>query len=480
MLSSLFWSFMEQGGSKVAQLVVQLVLARILAPEAFGVLAILLVFTQIADSVAQSGMGTALIQREGAGPREYSTALWLSLGLAAALYALLFLSAPVVEGFYGMPGLTAPLRVLSLTFVFNAFNSIQRSYLQKSMDFRDLCRANVLALALSGAAGIAAALMGWGIWALVVQYVAQAALACATLLCFSPWRPSFEFDPGVAKELYSYGWKICVTGILSTVYTSVSELILGKTCSTSDLGLYSQGRKWPNAGVQLFSNAIQNVFLPAFSELQSNHDALRASMRRMLVDGSFVVVPFSVLTAAASGPIVRLLLGEAWVGCVPVFALTCLTNCVLILQLTNLRSYMALGRSDLYLALQAIKVLVGTIVTASAAIMTRDIVMVALANTLISFLNVVVVDLWPAASVHGYGRREQLGDIAPTLAASVVAGVCSFLPTLMRAPDLMTLVFQAVVFGAAYLFLARALGAEGLDDMRAVARKVISGRKGVE
>lgn len=130
---------MEQGGSKVAQLVVQLVLARILAPEAFGVLAILLVFTQIADSVAQSGMGTALIQREGAGLREYSTALWLSLGLAAALYVLLFLAAPVIEAFYGMPGLTAPLRVLSLTFVFNAFNSIQRSYLQKSMDFRDLC-----------------------------------------------------------------------------------------------------------------------------------------------------------------------------------------------------------------------------------------------------------------------------------------------------------------------------------------------------
>lgn len=474
MLSSLFWSFMEQGGSKVAQLVVQLVLARILAPEAFGVLAILLVFTQIADSVAQSGMGTALIQREGAGLREYSTALWLSLGLAAALYVLLFLAAPVIEAFYGMPGLTAPLRVLSLTFVFNAFNSIQRSYLQKSMDFRDLCKANVLALALSGAAGIAAALMGWGIWALVVQYVAQAALACVTLLRFSPWRPSFEFDPGVAKELYSYGWKICVTGILNTIYTSVSELILGKTCSASDLGLYSQGRKWPNAGMQLFSNAIQNVFLPAFSELQSDAGALRASMRRMLVDGSFVVAPLSFLTAVAAGPIARLLLGEAWSDCAPVFALTCLTNCVLILQLTNLRAYMALGRSDLYLALQAVKVLTGTIVTASAAIVTRDIVMVALANTLVSFFNVIVVDLWPGASVHGYGRGEQLRDIAPIIASSTVAGACAYVPMMARLSDFPTLLLQALTFSVVYLILARVLKVEGLGDLISVAQRILA------
>ena len=474
MLSSLFWSLMEQGGSRVAQLVVQLVLARILAPEAFGVLAILLVFTQVADSVAQSGMGTALIQREGAGPREYSTALWLSLGLALALYALLFAAAPAIEGFYGMPGMSAPLRVISLTFVFNAFNSIQRSYLQKTMDFRRLCKANVLALALSGAAGIAAALMGWGVWALVTQYVAQAALACATLLVFSPWRPSLEFDPGVARELFSYGWKICVTGILSTVYTSVSELILGRTCPAADLGLYSQGRKWPNAAIGMFTNAIQNVFLPAFSGLQSDGAALRAKMRRMLVDGSFVVVPVSCLAAVASGPIVSVLLGEAWAGCAPVFALTCVTNVVVVLQVTNLRAYMALGRSDLYLGLQAVKVLLGTAVTASVAVATRDIVTVALANTVVSLFNVVVVDLWPAASVHGYGRVEQIGGIMPTIVASVVAGGLSLLPSLTGAPDLLTLFAQVLVFGTVYLALARAFRLEGLDDLCSVAKRVLS------
>lgn len=463
---------MEQGGSKVAQLLVQLVLARILAPQVFGVLAILLVFTTIADSVAQSGMGTALIQREGAGPRDYSTAFWLSLIVALAMYAIIFVAAPLVEAFYGMNGLAMPLRAISLTFVFNSVNSIQRSYLQKRMDFKGLCKANVLALVLSGALGVIAALAGLGIWALVIQYVLQAVLACVTLLRFSPWRPALIFDAGTARELYSYGWKICVTGILGTVYTSVSELILGKTCSAGDLGLYSQGRKWPNVGIQLFSNALQNVFLPAFSELQNDMAALRVSMRRMLVDGSFVVVPVSSLLAVASGPVVGILLGDAWAACAPVFGLACLSNVVLILQVTNLRAYMALGRSDLYLILQAVKVLVGGVTAAVVAVTTRNIAMVALANTVASFFNVVVIDLWPAASVHGYGRSSQLGDIAPIVGVSAVAAGIAFLPTLVSLPDFATLLLQVFVFGAIYLTLASLLRMEGFNDIKMVVSRI--------
>lgn len=474
MLASLFWSFMEQGGSKAAQLVVQLILARILAPEVFGVLAILLVFTNVADAIAQSGMGTALIQREGATAIDYSTALWLSLGIALIIYVVLFLAAPLVESFYGMDGLVAPLRAISLTFVLNSVNSIQRSHLQKYMEFKGLCKANVLSLLLSGALGVAAAMAGLGIWALVVQYVSQAAFACVALLFFSPWRPVLEFDRRAAKELYSYGWKICVTSILGTVYTSVSELILGKTCSSSELGLYSQGRKWPYSAISMFTNAIQNVFLPTFSELQSDEMALRTSMRHMLVDGSFVVVPFSTFAAVASGPIVDLLLGEAWAECAPVFGLTCLANIVVVLQVTNLRAYMALGRSDLYLALQIVKVIIGGIVAAVVAALTKDIVLVALANTLVSFFNVTVIDLWPAASIHGYARIQQLKDLSPILGLSVLAGTCTLLPLLASLPAIVTLVLQSLLFVVTYLGLAYVFRLEGLDDLKTIAARAAS------
>lgn len=473
MLRSLFWSFMEQGGSKFAQLVVQVVLARLLAPEVFGVLAILLVFVNIADAIAQSGMGTALIQRDGADDLDYSTAFWMSLVLALVMYSLLFFAAPFIESFYDMDGLVAPLRVISLTFVFNSINSIQRSRLQRSMDFRTLCKANVFALVVGGVLGIVAASMGFGIWALVVQYVCQAVTACIALVVLSPWSPSLAFIVDSAGELYSYGWKICATSVLGTVYTSVSELVLGLTCSSEDLGLYSQGRKWPNAAIQLVTNALQNVFLPKFATLQHNLAALRASMRKMLVCGSFVVVPISCAAAVASEPIVYLLLGEAWLECVPVFAMSCLCNCVTILQITNLRAYMALGRSDLYLILQAIKVVIGGIVTALVAVSTGNISWVAVALLAVSFFNVLVIDLWPAYSIHGYRRIDQLRDVSAVFGVSGIASLCALVVgVLWSGSYLIELLLQLVSFAIAFVTLSHMLHVEGYAEVANLVRRL--------
>ena len=472
MLGSFFWSFMEQGGSKVAQLLVQLVLARLLAPDVFGVLAILLVFTQIADSVAQSGMGTALIQREGVDERDYSTAFWLSLSLAAVMLAVLLGVSPFVESFYGMPGLAAPLRLLSLVVVFNSANSIQRSYLQKTMNFRTLCIANVVALAVAGALGITAAALGLGVWALVVQALAQSMVACIVLLRLTPWRPSFIFDVDVARELFSYGWKICATGILNTLYTSISELILGRTCSSSDLGYYSQGRKWPNAAISMFSTALQNVFLPAFSSLQNNPGALRKSMKRFLGCGSFIIVPLSLLFSVVAEPAVTLLLGNAWSSCANVFRWTVFGNCILMFQLVNLRAYMALGYSDVYLRLQTVKVILGIVVITFAALVLRSIDGVAFVSMLLSFVFIFGVDMCPAARLHGYGVFDQVRDMLPIYVAAVIAlGACmaSMALPLHGAPQL----FLAMcVYAFAYIVASRLLHVAALDDLIEIASRI--------
>ena len=262
---SLAWSFLEQGGSKVVTLFVQIVLARILAPEEFGIMAILLVLVNVADAVSQSGLGTALIQKSKTTDVECSTAFWLSMAVASLLFCLLFTVAPVVSAFYGERSFTPLLRVLSVVIVFNSMNSILRSRLQSAMDFKGLFKANVLAIVVSSAFGVGLALSGFGIWALVIQVVSQS--ACATLMLYlaASWRPSLLFDREAAKELFGYGWKICATGILNVLYMGASDLIIGKACSTGDLGYYSQGRKWPGAVVSIASNALQNVFFPVFS-----------------------------------------------------------------------------------------------------------------------------------------------------------------------------------------------------------------------
>ena len=382
---SFVWSFLEQGGSKAILLLVQIILARLLSPEAFGVLAILLVVTQVSDSIAQSGLGMALIQKSDSSDGSYSTAWWLSLSLAAALYIVVFLAAPAISVFYGMPDLVAYLRVLGLIVFFNSANSIQRSFLQRSLNFKSIFAATTLAAFASGVAGIVMAFLEFGVWALVAQSLLQSAFTCIVMWVMVSWKPTFDFEAGEAKSLFGYGWKICITGILNVFYSGISELIIGRACSAGELGLYSQGRKYPQAAIGVMSNSIANVLFPMFSAIKDDASELRKAIRRGLKLGTFVVAPMSLLAAVIAEPLVTLLLTEKWLACVPIFQLTCVSNALLMLQLVNLRAYMALGDSGLYMRLQIIKVLGGGAVIWVTALLTKDIYATACDN-FIAFL----------------------------------------------------------------------------------------------
>lgn len=454
MIKSFIWSFLEQGGTRVIQLLVQIVLARLISPEAFGILAILLVFTNIADAIAQSGLGMALVQKVDVTKKDYTTAFWFSLFLAALVFTALWFIAPLLALFYHEQSLETLLHVLSFVVFLNSINSVQRAYLQRHMDFKKLFKANVAAAFGSGILGIGSAFLGAGVWALVLQTIAQSLFVCLVLLIVVPWKPSFAFDKGSARNLYSYGWKLCVTGILNVVYTGVSELIIGRACSVTDLGYYSQGRKWPNAALSLVTNALQNVFFPAFASLQSDLVALRDSMKKCLVTGSFLIVPISFVATVAAEPLVTLLLTEVWLPCVPIFQLMCISNSLMLLQVINLRAYMALGDSGLYMRLQIVKVTLSVVLIGVAALMTRDIYMVATINAILIVFNVIVIDLHPTKRVHGYSRWEQIKDIFPIYLVSAVAAGGSSLVGLPNFPYTVELILMVVVFFLIYLALS--------------------------
>lgn len=477
LLRSYFWSFLEQGGVKGIQLVIQVILARLLAPEAFGVLAILLVVTNVADSVAQSGLGTALVQKSDATAKSFSTAWWMSLSLALALYAGLFACAPIVASFYDMPDLVLLLRALSLVVPLNALNSIQRSYFQRKLDFKSIFRATTLAAFLSGAVGVTIAFFGWGIWALVAQVIAQSAVVCVVMWIQIDWRPSFEFDQYDAKELFGYGWKVGVTGILNVLYTGVSELVIGRACSASDLGLYSQGRKYPQAAIGVANNAIANVLLPSFAAVKNDKDELGRSMRKSLAMGCFVTVPLAVLAAVTAEPLVAVLLGGQWLDCVPVFGLMCLASAFTMLQLVNLRAYMALGDSSLYLRLQIIKVVLGGGVISAAALITHDIYATALVTFIVSVFSILLVDMPPAKRMHGYGALSQMRDQIPVYGLGVFAGVLAYLPTFAALPAPVLLAVQVAIYLCIYLGGAKVARMKELSYLAKIASDIIGKKK---
>ncbi len=474
---SFFWSFLEQGGSKAIQLVVQIVLARLLSPEAFGVLAILLVVTQVADSIAQSGLGMALIQKSDATDRSYSTAWWLSLGLAAVLYIAVFLGAPSIATFYSMPDLAVYVRVLGLAVFFNSANSIQRSFLQRSLNFKSIFVATTIAALGSGVVGIVLAVLGFGVWALVAQSLLQSVLSCVVMWVEVSWKPALVFEVEEAKSLFGYGWKICITGILNVFYSGISELVLGRACTAGELGLYSQGRKYPQAAIGVMTNSIANVLFPMFSAIKDDSDALYAAIKRGLTLGTFIVAPMSLLAAVVAEPVVALLLTEKWLACVPVFQLTCVANAFLMLQLVNLRVYMALGDSALYMRLQIVKVLGGGACIWATAAITRSVYATAWANFIVSVVSILFVDLAPAKRLHGYSATCQVKDVLPVLALSAAASATALSVRLLGLGYVSELLLQCFVFGVVFLLGAKLVRFKGLSEALSLVRGIALRKK---
>ncbi len=448
---SFFWSFLEQGGSSLVALITQIILARIIAPEAFGVMAILLVINSVLSTLTQSGFGMALIQKKEATARCFSTAFWMSIIIAAALYVIIFLSSPFIAQLYAMPDLEQYIKALMALLFLDAFNSVQRAYLQKNLDFKALFNSNFLAILLGSLTGIVLALLGFGVWALIAQIAAQSLCACIVMTIQVPWKPSFDFSKKDARSLFNYGWKICATGILNTFYTGLSELILGKTTTKTDLGYFSQGRKWPVAAMGAVVNALQNVLFPVFSDLQNDAAALREAVKDALLTSSYITIPVCLLATVIAEPVIVLLLTDIWLPCVPVFQMTCLGYAFIMPQVVNLRAYMALGDSGLYLKLQIIKVVSGALLFCTVALFTENIYYVAIAVFAHTVFSVIVVDMQPAKRMHGLGRKEQLLGLLPIVTLSIVSAIFASLIPFINTEYILQMILQIVVFCSVYL-----------------------------
>lgn len=470
---SFFWSLLEQGGSSVLSLIVQIVLARMLAPEIFGIMAILLVINGVISTIAQGGFGAALIQKKDASKTSFSTALWLSLGFAVVLYAIAFFSAPLIATLYSMPELCMYIRILAITIFLDSLNSIQRAYLQKKMQFKALFSVNFIAMFFGAIAGITLAIFNFGVWALICQAITQALIACIVMLIKTPWKPSLELDMLEGKSLFSYGWKICATGILNTFYTGLSELVIGKSCSAADLGYYSQGRKWPNAAMATINNSLQNVLFPAFSELQNNMKEFRYAIRKALISGFYITAPVCILSAIIAEPLIYFLLGESWLPCTLIFQFSCIGYTFIMPQVVNLRAYMALGLSGLYLKLQLIKVISGALFFCVVAIATKNIYIVSAAVLIHTTACILFVDMHSAKKAFGMGAFAQVKMITPTLVLSLIAALAASLINLFGFDYLPRLIIQVLIFTILYILGSALIQHEGFEDCRRILKAII-------
>ena len=437
--SNMIWRFLERTGAQLVALIVSIVLARILTPEDYGTIALLLVFINILNVFVDSGLGTALVQKKDADNVDFSTVLYTNVCFCIILYTIMFFFAPLIAKFYKNESLVSLIRVLSITILISGVKNIQQSYVSKTLQFRKFFFATLVGTITAAIVGIWMAYHGFGVWALVAQQLINLGIDTILLWITVKWRPDFVFSFKRLKGLFSYGWKLLASAVLDTVYTNLRQLIIGKKYSAEDLAFYTKGELFPKAIAGNLNNAIDSVLLPTMAVEQDNQERIKAMTRRAIKTSTYCMAPLMMGLAACSPSIIHILLTDKWMPCAPYMIIFCITYCFFPIHTANLNAIKAVGRSDLFLKLEILKKIVGLTIT---LISMWFGVMVMAYSLLLSSLLSQIINSWPNKKLLKYGYLEQIKDILPGLLIALVMALIVSLVNLLSISYILKLIIQ--------------------------------------
>lgn len=472
-LANFLWRFAERCGAQGVAFVVSVVLARLLAPEVYGTIALVTVFTTLLNVFIDSGFGNALIQKKDADDLDFSTVFYFNITVCTLLYLGMFFAAPWIARFYKNLALTPVIRVLSLTLIISGVKNVQQAYVSRTMQFKRFFFATLGGTIGAAVIGIVMAYHGFGVWALVAQQIFNATVDTIILWITVKWRPRWMFSFERLKGLFSYGWKLLVSSLLDTVYNDLRQLIIGKMYTTSDLAQYNRGKQFPNLIVTNVNSSINSVLLPTMSRAQDDPARVKAMTRRAMKTSTYVMAPLMMGLAFIGEPIVDLILTEKWLPCVPFLRIFCITYMFYPVNTTNLNAIKAMGRSDLFLKLETIKKVIGLIVLLG----TMWFGVMAMAYSLLfTSITSQIINSWPNKKLLDYSYPEQIRDILPGILLAVFMGCCVYPVKWIGFSDLLTLFIQVVMGACIYIGGSALLKLEGFrylwEQLKPVWRKI--------
>jgi len=398
--SNFIWRFAERCGAQLVSFIVSIVLARILAPEDYGTIALVTVFTAILQVFVDSGLGTALIQKKDADDLDFSSVFYFNFAVCLILYAGMFLAAPYIATFYDDVTLTPVIRVLSLVIVISGVKGIQQAYVSRNMLFRRFFFSTIGGTIFSAFLGIGMAYAGFGVWALVAQQLSNTTIDTLILWITVKWRPKKEFSWRRLKVLLAFGWKLLISSLLDTAYNNLRNLIIGKMYSSADLAYYNQGDKFPKVIVTNINTSIDSVLLPTMSNAQDDRERVKQMTRRAIKTSTYIMAPLMMGLAFCAEPIVKIVLTDKWLPCVPFLRVFCITYMFWPVHTANLNAINAMGRSDWFLRLEIIKKIMGMTILLST--MWFGVMAMAYSLLLSSALS-QIINSWPNRKLLGYG-----------------------------------------------------------------------------
>lgn len=422
LLNNLSWKFAERIAAQLVTVIVSIILARMLAPQDYGIIAIVTIFITFANVFVSDGFGSALIQKKEVDALDYSSVLYFNIIFSIVLYAILFFCAPLIASFYGdgYEILTPVLRVLGLRIIVSAVNSVQQAYVSRNMIFKKFFWSTLIGTVLSAVVGIGMAYSGFGVWALVGQYLTNTTVGTVTLAVSLRKKPILSFSFERLKGMVGYGSKILGTSLLITGYQEIRALIIGKVYSSEDLAYYDKGRQFPNLIVTNINTSIGAVLFPKMAQEQDDKTRIREITRKSIRFSSYLMCPLMLGLAAVAEPFVKIVLTDKWLPCVTLLQIFCVVYLFQPIHTANMQAIKAIGRSDVYLKLEIIKKVIELVVLLIVMWISVEAIVVSMAILTMAF---TFVNAYPNKKLLNYSFKQQMGDILPSVCMSLVMAV---------------------------------------------------------
>lgn len=465
--SNFLWRFFERSGSQVVSGVVSILLARLLAPELFGTIALVTIFVNILQVFVDSGLGNALVQKKEADDVDFSTVFYFNMAFCSILYTLLFLSAPLVASFYKNESLIPVIRVLGLTLIVSGVRNVQQAYVSRNMLFRLFFFATLGGTIGSAFVGLTLAFLDFGVWALVAQQLFNVIVGTTILWTMVKWRPILAFSLTRLKGLFSFGWKLLISSLIDIIYRDLRQLIIGYKYTRSDLAFYNRACQLPQSFTSNINSSIDSVLFPAMSSVQDDKLRVKSMTRRAMKTSTYVMAPLLMGLAACGKSVVLILLTEKWLPCVPYLVIFCITNMFLPVHTANLNAIKSMGRSDLFLTLEVIKKIVG--ITAILLTMNHGVMAMAYSLLVTNILS-QIINSWPNKRLMNYSYMEQLKDILPGILLAACMGLIVYAVDFAGFNMWLTLIIQVPLGIVIYLIGSKIFHMESFEYLQDIVR----------
>ncbi len=473
-LSGVKWTLFQQIGTQGIGFVISIILARLLTPKEFGLIAMISVFIGIGNTLLNAGMGSSLIRtkEEELDEMDYSTVFYFNLGISLIIYFIIFLLAPYIAKFYHQPVLTLLIRWLSLVLIINAFALIQQTRLTKMMDFKTQAKVAVPALIIGGGIGTGMAYMGYGVWSLIAFNLSKSFFNTLFLWLKSKWHPLWAFHPDKFKKHFHFGYKLSISGLLDTIYNNAYNIVIGKFFLPSQVGYYQRAQTLTMYPVGTISAIMGKVTYPLFSKIQDDDVRLKSIYKKILQLNIFVLAPVLITAGILAEPLFRFLFTTKWLPAVPYFQILLMTGLLYPIHAFNLNILNVKGRSDLFLKLEIIKKILITIAIIIA--LNFGIYGLLWSSVIISILAFFINTHYSGRFID-YSALEQIRDILPNiLIAILVGGIVFHLDNQLKNftnSDFFRVLLGSLLYFMLYICLSYVLKLDSLTEIISIVKE---------